>query len=57
MTWEQLEWLVEHVNAAAGNRAFIRNGKEEDYAWLAEIETPDDLNICDGKYAGPAIEL
>ncbi|KAM3703328.1 hypothetical protein ACJW31_04G088200 [Castanea mollissima] len=42
---------------SAGNRAFIRNGKEEDYAWLAAIETPDDLNICDGKYAGPAIEL
>ncbi|XP_023876873.1 plant cysteine oxidase 3 isoform X1 [Quercus suber] len=42
---------------SAGNRAFIGNGKEEDYAWLAAIETPDDLNICDGKYAGPAIEL
>ena len=30
---------------------------KKDYAWLAEIETPDDLDICDGKYAFPAIEL
>jgi hypothetical protein len=35
----------------------IINGKEEDYAWLAEIETPDDLYMRQGKYAGPAIQV
>ena len=54
---KQLGWLVEHVNAAAGNGSFVRNGKEEDYAWLEQIETPDDLYMRQGKYAGPAIQF
>ncbi|KAL0430997.1 UNVERIFIED_CONTAM: Plant cysteine oxidase 3 [Sesamum radiatum] len=29
---------------------------EEDYAWLAEVGTPDDLYMRPGKYSGPAIE-
>ncbi|KAG2664419.1 hypothetical protein I3843_16G077900 [Carya illinoinensis] len=41
---------------SARNGAGIINGKEEDYAWLAEIETPDDLYMRQGKYAGPAIQ-
>lgn len=44
-------------NAAAGNGSFVRNGKEEDYAWLEQIETPDDLYMHQGKYAGPAIQF
>ncbi|XP_030940835.1 plant cysteine oxidase 3 isoform X2 [Quercus lobata] len=42
---------------SAGNGSFVRNGKEEDYAWLEQIETPDDLYMRQGKYAGPAIQF
>nr|XP_015883176.1 plant cysteine oxidase 3 isoform X1 [Ziziphus jujuba var. spinosa] len=35
----------------------VGDGKEEDYAWLAEIETPDDLYMRQGRYVGPAIEI
>ncbi|KAI3463798.1 hypothetical protein Pfo_020461 [Paulownia fortunei] len=31
-------------------------GKEEDYAWLAEVDTPDDLYMRPGTYTGPTIE-
>lgn len=41
---------------SARNGDVIKNGKEEDYAWLAEIETPDDLYMRQGQYAGPAIQ-
>ncbi|XP_034672554.1 plant cysteine oxidase 3, partial [Vitis riparia] len=41
---------------STGNEAEI-SGKEEDYAWLAEIETPDDLYMRQGVYAGPAIQV
>ncbi|XP_027168149.1 plant cysteine oxidase 3 [Coffea eugenioides] len=34
----------------------VQNGKEEDYAWLAEINTPDDLYMRSGTYTGPAIQ-
>ncbi|KAF3437944.1 hypothetical protein FNV43_RR20700 [Rhamnella rubrinervis] len=40
---------------STGNGIQIRDGKE--YAWLAEIETPDDLYMRQGRYAGPAIEI
>lgn len=42
---------------SARNGVEIINGKEEDYAWLAEIETPDDLYMRQGKYAGPAVQV
>ncbi|KAJ9677141.1 hypothetical protein PVL29_022239 [Vitis rotundifolia] len=41
---------------STGNEAEI-SGKEEDYAWLAEIETPDDLYMRQGVYTGPAIQV
>ncbi|PIN10790.1 cysteamine dioxygenase [Handroanthus impetiginosus] len=31
-------------------------GKDEDYAWLAEIGIPDDLYMRPGTYTGPAIQ-
>ncbi|TYJ07964.1 hypothetical protein E1A91_A11G041600v1 [Gossypium mustelinum] len=40
-----------------GNGAQISNGKEEEYAWLAEIETPDDLYMRSGVYVGPSIRV
>ncbi|EXC25141.1 putative 2-aminoethanethiol dioxygenase [Morus notabilis] len=42
--------------AAFANRAEIRDGNEEDYAWLAEIETPHNLYMRPGKYVGPTIQ-
>ncbi|KAA8541135.1 hypothetical protein F0562_025119 [Nyssa sinensis] len=35
----------------------ISDGREEDYAWLAEIDTPVDLYMCQGRYKGPAIQI
>lgn len=35
----------------------INDGNEEDYAWLAQIETPDDLHMRQGEYKGPAIQV
>ncbi|KAI5660120.1 hypothetical protein M9H77_28913 [Catharanthus roseus] len=40
---------------STGNGNEINNGKEEEYAWLAEIGTPDDLYMRTGRYMGPAI--
>ncbi|KAJ7978809.1 Plant cysteine oxidase [Quillaja saponaria] len=42
---------------SAGSKAEICDGKEEDYAWLAEIGTPDDLYMRPGVYAGPDIQI
>lgn len=39
----------------AGNGNEIDMEKEEEYAWLAEIGTPDDLYMRSGRYMGPAI--
>ncbi|OVA18957.1 Cysteamine dioxygenase [Macleaya cordata] len=39
------------------NVAGICDGKEEDYAWLKEIETPDDLYMRPGRYTGPPIQV
>lgn len=30
--------------------------REEEYAWLAEIDTPDDLHMRPGTYTGPPLE-
>lgn len=43
-------------SAAAGN-APVCDGEEEEYAWLAELESPSDLYMRQGVYAGPAIQL
>ncbi|CAN0891474.1 Plant cysteine oxidase 3 [Linum grandiflorum] len=37
--------------------AAVTDGETEDYAWLSEIETPDDLHMRSGRYTGPAIHL
>lgn len=31
--------------------------REQEYAWLAEVETPDDLYMHNGRYTGPAIHI
>ncbi|PPD80310.1 hypothetical protein GOBAR_DD22771 [Gossypium barbadense] len=41
-------YYVDYPYSAFGNGAQISNGKEEEYAWLAEIETPDDLYMRSG---------
>ncbi|TKY73256.1 Plant cysteine oxidase 3 [Spatholobus suberectus] len=41
---------------SAGN-APICDGEEEEYAWLAELESPSDLYMRQGVYAGPGIQL
>lgn len=33
----------------------VGDNKEDEYAWLAEIETPADLYMRSGRYTGPAI--
>lgn len=43
--------------SAIGNGPKICDGKEEEYAWLAEIETPSDLCMRQGVYSGPAIQM
>lgn len=30
--------------------------KEEEYAWLEEIDTPDDLYMRSGTYTGPRLQ-
>ncbi|WVZ21267.1 hypothetical protein V8G54_008589 [Vigna mungo] len=42
-------------SAAAGN-APVYDGEEEEYAWLAELESPRDLYMRLGVYAGPTIQ-
>ncbi|CAN1180401.1 Plant cysteine oxidase 3 [Linum perenne] len=39
------------------SKAAVKDRGEEDYAWLAEIETPDDLHMRSGRYTGPAIRM
>ncbi|KAF8037502.1 hypothetical protein BT93_B0409 [Corymbia citriodora subsp. variegata] len=36
---------------------YEKSDEEENYAWLAESGTPDDLNMRPGKYNGPAIQI
>ncbi|KAK9080368.1 hypothetical protein SSX86_000126 [Deinandra increscens subsp. villosa] len=33
------------------------DGKEDEYAWLEEIKTPDDFYMREGMYAGPPIQI
>lgn len=35
----------------------MEHGKEEEYAWLEDIEAPDDLYMRSGRYAGPAVQV
>ncbi|XP_022729129.1 plant cysteine oxidase 3-like [Durio zibethinus] len=50
-------YYIDYPYSTFGNEAQISKGKEEDYAWLAEIETPDDLYMRPGVYVGPAIQV
>ncbi|KAJ6868661.1 plant cysteine oxidase 3-like isoform X3 [Populus alba x Populus x berolinensis] len=40
-----------------GNGAEIDDEKIDDLAWLAEIDTPDDLYMRQGAYTGPAVQV
>lgn len=42
--------------AATENGIKIKDGREEDYAWLAETE-PDNLYMRLGNYTGPSIQV
>lgn len=46
--------LTCHAFAANGDE-IVGNGKEQDYAWLAVVDTPEDLYMRPGRYMGPAI--
>ncbi|XP_010537422.1 PREDICTED: plant cysteine oxidase 3 [Tarenaya hassleriana] len=35
----------------------VDDGKEDDYAWLVQVETPDDLYMRPGTYVGPKIKV
>lgn len=52
--WALIFWDFLCCFPARGNGNEIDMGKEE-YAWLAEIGTPDDLYMRSGRYMGPAI--
>lgn len=53
-----IEQLIEHAySAATRNGTEIRDGKEDDYAWLAEMGTPDNLYMRQGVYTGPAVNV
>ncbi|GER32899.1 hypothetical protein STAS_08996 [Striga asiatica] len=41
---------------SAKNDVSSIDGNEEDYSWLVEVNTPDDLYMCSGTYAGPPIQ-
>uniref|UniRef100_A0A6N2LGV7 cysteine dioxygenase n=1 Tax=Salix viminalis TaxID=40686 RepID=A0A6N2LGV7_SALVM len=40
-----------------GNGAEIDDEKIDEHAWLAEIDTPDDLYMRQGDYTGPAVQV
>ncbi|KAK8687659.1 hypothetical protein V6N13_086461 [Hibiscus sabdariffa] len=50
-------YYVDYPYSTFGNGTQISSGKEEEYAWLAEIETPDDLYMQSGVYVGPSIRV
>lgn len=50
-------YYLDYAYSSFGTGGEISNGKEEDYAWLAEVETPSDLSMCSGRYTGPAIQI
>jgi cysteamine dioxygenase len=35
----------------------VDEGKEDEYAWLVQIDTPDDLHMRPGSYTGPTIRV
>lgn len=50
-------YYMDYPYSTFGNGARITNGKEEEYAWLTEIDTPDDLYMRPGMYTGPSIQV
>lgn len=46
-----------YASYAPRNGARIKDGKEEDYAWLVEVETPKNLYMRPGRYVGPTIQV
>lgn len=40
-----------------GSGGELIDGKEDEYAWLEEIDSPDDLYMRQGVYAGPRIRI
>ncbi|XP_022988474.1 plant cysteine oxidase 3 isoform X1 [Cucurbita maxima] len=42
---------------SAESKPNLNDEEVEDYAWLAKIETPDDLYMRPGVYTGPAIQI
>lgn len=50
-------YYMDYPYSTFGNRVKIMDGNEEEYAWLAEIDTPDDLYMRSGVYTGPAIQV
>ncbi|XVF08854.1 hypothetical protein REPUB_Repub07fG0039900 [Reevesia pubescens] len=49
-------YYIDYPYSTFGNGAHISNGKEEDYAWLAETEIAD-LYMQPGVYVGPTIQV
>jgi cysteamine dioxygenase len=49
-------YYVDYPYPAFGNGDDKINGVENNYAWLAEVPTPDDLYMRPGIYNGPAIQ-
>ncbi|KAK8344254.1 hypothetical protein V6Z11_A07G066900 [Gossypium hirsutum] len=46
-----------YIDYPFSTSAQISNGKEEDYAWLAEMETSDDLYMQPEVYVGPPSQV
>ncbi|KAI3885210.1 hypothetical protein MKW98_002602 [Papaver atlanticum] len=45
-----------YTSFSTENVDVICEGKEEEYAWLKEIDTPNDLYMRPGRYTGPRIQ-
>lgn len=54
VNYQEVDCWVYHIAAAGIGDDIV--GKDEDYAWLAEIRTPDDLYMRSGRYTGPRIQ-
>ncbi|PSR89166.1 Plant cysteine oxidase [Actinidia chinensis var. chinensis] len=48
---------IPYSSFATGSGDELTDGNEEDYAWLAQIDTPDDLYMRPGRYEGPTIRV
>ncbi|TYK28379.1 plant cysteine oxidase 3 isoform X2 [Cucumis melo var. makuwa] len=42
---------------SSDTKLYLNDEEVEDHAWLAKIETPDDLYMRPGMYVGPAIQI